>query len=158
MDALVELKMQSVLIYPNADAGGRRIISFLKKYEKYKFLKFTLNVNYNDYLGLFKYASAIIGNSSSGIIESPSFGIPSINIGTRQIGRAKAENVIDVGYNKDEIVTALKKALNNKDFIEKCRNCHSPYGNGTAGRKIVEILSRLNISKELTKKKNNFEK
>ena len=156
MDALVELKIQSLIIYPNADAGGRRIIKVLKQYEKYLFLKFAVNVGYNDYLGLFKYASAIIGNSSSGIIESPSFGIPAINIGTRQVGRAKAENVIDVGYNKNEIVIALKEALNDKNFIEKCKNCNSPYGDGTAGKKIVEILARLNISKELTKKKNNF--
>jgi len=158
MDALVELKIQSVVIYPNADAGGRKIIKVFKQYEKYLFLKFVANVSYDDYLGLFKYASAIIGNSSSGIIESPSFGIPTINIGTRQTGRAKAENVIDVNYSKEQIITALNKALNDKDFIEKCRNCNSPYGEGIAGKKIVEILSRLNITKELTKKKNNFEK
>jgi len=158
MDAIVELKIQSVIIYPNADAGGREIINVINQYKNYPFIKVAKNVEYKYYLGLLKYASAIVGNSSSAIIESPSFGIPAINIGTRQIGRLRAENVIDIGYKREEIVKAIENVLNDETFKSRCRQCKSPYGNGTAGKKIANILSELNSKNKLIKKKTSFEK
>lgn len=158
MDAIVDLKIQSVVIYPNADAGGRKIIKVIDQYENYSFIKIAKNVEYKNYLGLLKYTSAIVGNSSSAIIESPSFGIPAINIGTRQIGRLRAENVIDIGYKEEEIVKAIEKTLNDETFKSRCRQCKSPYGDGTAGKKIAKILSELNSKNKLRKKKTSFEK
>jgi UDP-hydrolysing UDP-N-acetyl-D-glucosamine 2-epimerase len=111
LDAIVELKHQTILIYPNADAGGRRMIKVIKKYEKYPFIKSFKSIPYTDYLGLMKVVSVMIGNSSSGIIEAPSFHLPVVSIGTRQKGRERSTNVIDVGYNREEIVEAVKKAL-----------------------------------------------
>ena len=158
MDAIVDLKIQSVVIYPNADAGGRKIIDITNQYKNYPFIKIAKNVEYKGYFGLLKYASAIVGNSSSAIIESPSFGIPAINIGTRQIGRLRAENVIDIGYEKEEIIKAIKKSLDDETFKSRCRQCKSPYGDGTAGKKIVKILSELKSKNKIMKKKTSFEK
>jgi UDP-hydrolysing UDP-N-acetyl-D-glucosamine 2-epimerase len=89
LETISELKHQTVLIYPNADAGGRRMIEVIKKYP---FIKAFKSIPHKEYLSLMKMASVLVGNSSSGIIEAPSFGLPVVNIGSRQEGRERAEN------------------------------------------------------------------
>jgi len=153
LDAISELNYQSIVIYPNSDAGGRKIIDVIKEYKNNKKIKIYENITRDDYLGLLKISSAIVGNSSSAIIEAPSFKIPAINIGTRQDGRERAENVIDVDYNKKEIMSAIEKALFDKDFKDKLRNIKSPYGDGKAGDRIIQILSEIKIDNKLLQKK-----
>lgn len=153
LEALSELKYQTILIYPNADAGGRKMIEMIKKYEKYPFIKTFKSIPHKEYLSLMKIASVMVGNSSSGIIEAPSFGLPVINIGSRQEGRERAENVIDVDYDKEQIKTAIKKALYDKTFKEKVKNCKNPYGDGKAGARIADILSKIKIDKKLLQKR-----
>lgn len=153
MEALIELKLQSVTIYPNADAGGRRMIKKIRKYAKYSFIKIYKSLPHEDYLGLMNFADVLLGNSTSGIIEAPSFHLPAVNIGTRQAGRERSTNVIDVGYNKDEIVEAVKKALYNKRFRAKIKKCKNPYGDGKASKRIVEILSKIRLDQKLLQKK-----
>ena len=94
------------------------------------------------------------GNSSSGIKETPLFGCPTVNIGSRQKGRLRAENVVDVGYNSNSIFKALNKALFNIKFISKCDNCSNPYGIGNSGIKMIKYLKKVkyNKSKILRKK------
>lgn len=152
LDAIRKLKIQSIVIHPNADAGGKRIIKVIKEYEKLPYINSFSNIPYLDYLGLNKNATVIVGNSSSGIVESTSFKIPAINIGSRQNGRERGENVIDVGYNTQEIIVALQKALHDENFKQKCLYAKSPYGNGTAGKKIARILTRLKINNLLLDK------
>jgi UDP-hydrolysing UDP-N-acetyl-D-glucosamine 2-epimerase len=142
LEAISELKHQTVLIYPNADAGGRRMIEVIKGYEKYPFIKAFKSIPHREYLSLMRIASVMIGNSSSGIIEAPSFGLPVVNIGSRQEGRQRAENVIDLDYDKEKIKAAIKKALYDKDFKEKVKNCKNHYGDGKAGVRIADILSK----------------
>ena len=153
LEAISELKHQTILIYPNADAGGRRMIEVIKEYEKYLFIKAFKSIAHKEYLSLMRIASAMVGNSSSGIIEAPSFGLPVINIGSRQEGRERAENVIDRDYDKEKIKAAIKKALYDEDFKEKVKNCKNPYGDGTAGVRIADILSKIKIDKNLLEKK-----
>lgn len=97
---------------------------------------------------MLKYASAMVGNSSSGIIESASFDLPVVNIGNRQLGRVKSFNVIDVDYNKLEIVNAIKLAITS-DFKKKLINMKNPYGDGSASKKIVDTISEVSINKKL---------
>ncbi len=153
LNASVELKHQTILIYPNADAGGRRMIKAIKKYEKYDFIKTFKSLPRKDYLSLMKTASVMVGNSSSGIIEAPSFKLPVVNIGTRQEGRERAENVIDVGYSKNGIIKAIKKALYDKKFKEKIKKCKNPYGDGNSGERIAKVLSEIKIDKKLLQKR-----
>jgi GDP/UDP-N,N'-diacetylbacillosamine 2-epimerase (hydrolysing) len=152
LEALVKLEKQTVLVYPNADAGGRAMISEIRRYEGCSFLKIFKNIPRSDYLGIMRLASAMVGNSSSGIVEAPSFRIPVVNIGTRQEGREKAGNTIDVGYDRGEIVMAMKKALEDKEFRQKVTRYKNPYGNGKAGEKIARILSRIEIDDALLQK------
>ena len=152
MEALRELELQSVVIYPNADAGGRAMIKVIKEYEKHPFIKAFKSVPRKEYLGLMRIASVMVGNSSSGIIEAPSLKLPVINIGIRQAGREKAENVIDVGHDKDEIVNSIKKTLCDDDFKEKVRKCKNPYGDGKSSERIVKILREIEITPRLLRK------
>ncbi|KUO39230.1 MAG: UDP-N-acetyl glucosamine 2-epimerase [Hadesarchaea archaeon DG-33] len=153
LEAVVELKHQTIIIYPNADAGGRRMIKIIKKYERYPFIKSFKSIPYSDYLGLMRVASVMVGNSSSGIIEAPSFHLPVVNIGTRQKGRERSTNVIDVRYNKREIAKVIKKALYDKRFRAKVKKCRNPYGDGKAGTRIAETLSKIKITLKSTQKR-----
>lgn len=153
LDAIVGLKHQTVLIYPNADAGGRRMIKVIKRYGRYPFIKSFKNIPFVDYLSLMKVASVMIGNSSSGIIEAPSFHLPVVNIGTRQKGRERSTNVIDVNYDRRAITQAIKKALYDKKFRAKVKKCRNPYGDGNAAQRIVKVLSKTEITPKLLQKK-----
>ena len=153
LEAILELKYQTVLIYPNADAGGRKMIEVVKEYKKYSFIEAFKSIPHKEYLSLMKIASVMVGNSSSGIIEAPSFGLPVVNIGSRQEGRQRAENVIDVDYDKEQIKAAIKKALYDEDFKREVKNCKNPYGDGKAGVRIADILSKIKVDKKLLQKR-----
>jgi UDP-hydrolysing UDP-N-acetyl-D-glucosamine 2-epimerase len=153
MQAILELKYQTIIIYPNSDAGGRKMIDVIQKYTHHKYLKIYKNIDRKDYLGLMKMASAIIGNSSSAIIEAPSFNLPAINIGTRQNGRESGSNVINVNYNRNEIRSAIQKALNDNEFHENMKSSKNPYGDGRSGQKIAEILAKIKIDENMMQKR-----
>ena len=153
MDAVIELGEQTVVIYPNADAGGRKTIEIIEQYRGHNFIRIFKSLKNVDYLSLMRSADVMVGNSSSGIIEAPSFGLPVVNIGTRQIGRQRGQNVIDVDYDKDKIIKAIKVGLYDKEFKGKASKCIAPYGNGHASTKIAEILENIDITPELLQKK-----
>ncbi len=144
---------QVVVIYPNADAGGRAMIEVIRKHERDPDFQAYPSIPHRDYLGLLKKSSVIVGNSSSGIIEAPSFGIPAVNIGLRQSGRLKGNNVIDAGYTSDDISTAIKKALYDQAFRESARKSGNPYGDGTTSSKVIRVLADLHITPELLQKR-----
>jgi UDP-N-acetylglucosamine 2-epimerase (non-hydrolysing)/GDP/UDP-N,N'-diacetylbacillosamine 2-epimerase (hydrolysing) len=156
MEAVRELELQSIVVCPNADAGGRAMIQVINEYQKYPFIKIFKSLPQEEYLALMSVASVIIGNSSSGIIEAPSFKLPAINIGIRQEGRERADNVIDVGYSKNEIVQSIKKALYDDDFRAKVKECKNPYGDGKSSRRIVKILSEAKVDTALLRKKMTY--
>ena len=106
------------------------------------------NLPRQDYLGLMRIASVMVGNSSSGIMEAPSFGTPTVNIGRRQNGRPQAGNVINVGYQKSQIVEAVKKATS-PDFRAQAKNVQNPYGDGLASSRIVDVLKNIEIGPKL---------
>ena len=120
---------------------------------KYPFVKSFKSIPYADYLGLMGMASVLIGNSSSGIIEAPSFHLPVINIGNRQEGRERSTNVIDVNYGEREIIKAVKKTLYDEKFRAMVKKCRNPYGDGKASQRIVKILGKIKITPPLLQKK-----
>ncbi|MGI0057291.1 MAG: UDP-N-acetylglucosamine 2-epimerase [Nitrosarchaeum sp.] len=141
IEAIKELDIQAIVVYGNADAGSKKISKILKntKIRQYP------TIASEKYINLLKSSSALVGNSSSGIIETPFLHVPSVNIGTRQQGRGNPGNVINVGYNKNEIKKAIEKAINDKVFLKKVKNCKSLYGDGNAAKKIVKILETINL-------------
>ena len=108
------------------------------------------------YLSAVKYARLVIGNSSSGVIEAPSMGTPTINIGDRQKGRVMAESVICCEPDKSCIADAMKKALT-YDFQEKAKHIKSPFGNGTTSKLIVDIIIDYLKNKSQTNEKRFYD-
>jgi len=128
-------------IYPNIDTGGKRIRASLK----ISGVKAVPHIPYDDFLRLLKVADVLVGNSSSGIQEAPSFGLPAVNIGTRQQFRERGNNLVDVHYKREEILDAIKKALCDVKFIAKVKAGHNPYGGGEAAKKIISILESIEL-------------
>lgn len=151
--AVKSFGLQTVVIYPNADAGGRKMIQEIEKYRKFPDLHLFKSVPQRDYFALLKEAALLVGNSSSGIIETPSFKIPVVNIGSRQAGRLKCANVIDTDYSRDSIARAIKKALRDKNFVLKVKRCKNPYGDGHAAERVVKVLSQVKLDEKLLLKK-----
>jgi len=153
LEAVVEMGYPTVLIYPNSDAGGRRIIEVIKEHESHSFIKTFKSLPRKEYLSLMKAASVMVGNSSSGIVEAPSFGLPVVNVGMRQEGRERGKNVIDVGHSKQEIIKAVEKALIDGEFLNEVKKRENPYGDGKTSPRIAEVLSRIEITPQLLQKK-----
>ena len=113
------------------------------------------SIPHEDYLGWMKSADVMISNSSSGVIEAPSAGIPVIDVGNRQKGRECSRYVQKVGYNADQIVKAAGKAFNDKIYREKVKNGENPYDpfrDGRAGERIAEVLATVEINDKLIDK------
>ena len=129
------------------------MIEILKDYEKrYTSIKALKSLPRREYLGLMKVASVLVGNSSSGMIDAPSFGLPVVNIGSRQDGRERGNNVINVGHNREEITTAIIRALEDSDFLDEVKRGHNPYGDGKASSRIIKILSGIENTPRLLQK------
>ncbi|MBU1671413.1 MAG: UDP-N-acetylglucosamine 2-epimerase (hydrolyzing) [Actinobacteria bacterium] len=153
LEAVVAVGVQALVIYPNADAGGREMIEVIKEYERRGSVTALRTVPYPFYLGLMSVAGAMVGNSSSAVIEAPSFHLPAVNVGTRQAGRETAGNLIDVGYDRGRIAGAIRTALFDREFRRKVRRRRSPYGDGRAGERTAEILAGVEIDERLLDKR-----
>jgi UDP-hydrolysing UDP-N-acetyl-D-glucosamine 2-epimerase len=153
LEALKELKMQTVVLFPNNDPGSQDIISEIQKCRNLPFFRIFKSLPHEEYISLLKYASVLVGNSSSGIIEAPSLRLPVVNVGSRNVGREHSENVIFTAANKNAIKRAIKKALYDRSFKEKVRKCKNPYGDGKSSDRIVKVLSEIKIDKKLLQKR-----
>lgn len=154
--AVRSVNAQKIVIYPNADAGGRRMIEVVRNYEKMAGFSAFSSVPHRDYLGLMSVAAALVGNSSSGLIEAPSFKLPVVNIGSRQAGRERGDNIIDVNFNRAAIRQAVDKALTDQVFLNRVKHGQNPYGNGRAGKRIAGVLGRAMPKEKLLNKKMTY--
>ena len=152
LEALAELSFPTVFTYPNTDAGGKEMVAVLESYRTNSFIRIVPNLGSEKYLSLMKAANVVVGNSSSGILEAPSFRTPVVNIGTRQHGRLRASNVVDVGYDKEQIKRAIRFVLEDEGFRGKLPDCKNPYGDGTTAEKVVHVLTRLAVKESLLTK------
>jgi UDP-hydrolysing UDP-N-acetyl-D-glucosamine 2-epimerase len=147
--ALDGSKQQILFIYPNADAGSRKLIQKMESFvADNPESKLFVNLDHTTYLSLLKNVDLLIGNSSSGIIESTSLGIPTLNIGIRQRGREHAANVLDVPANRKEIRKAMQHALT-PHFRRSIQNLENPYGDGHASQKITSVLAKTPLGPKL---------
>lgn len=144
--ALEESNLNFIVIYPNNDKGSDFILNKLLRLQNNPKFKVFPSVRFEAFLVMMKHASFMAGNSSAGIREAPFYGIPTVNVGTRQNGRSNNSDILNIGYGKDEIKNALLKAVNHK--IE---NQHL-FGDGKSDEKFFEILS-LNSYWETSKQK-----
>ena len=155
---------QVIITYPNNDAGGRKIIDTINDFSSSE-LSGIQNIQIYSSLGRYNYHGILalasnpenkiccVGNSSSGIKETPAFGCPTVNIGSRQEGRLRAENVINAEYDEESICKSIESCLYDNNFRETSLSCVNPYGIGDAGIKIARVLDEIKIEpKKLLRK------
>jgi UDP-N-acetylglucosamine 2-epimerase (non-hydrolysing)/GDP/UDP-N,N'-diacetylbacillosamine 2-epimerase (hydrolysing) len=152
MEALKKLQHQTIVVYPNTDAGGKKIISIIEKYKNLDFVKTYKTLNRKIFISLLSQISVLLGNSSTGILEAPSLKLAAVNIGNRQKGRMQANNVINVEYNKEKIIKGIKKSLSDENFKRKLMTCQNPYGDGHSSERIVKVLEEIEINDKLLNK------
>ena len=153
ISALDKVDGTLVITYPNADTAGRAIIRRMEEFAARR-PRARLRKNLGDqmYLSLLRHADAMVGNSSSGLIEAPSFVLPVVNVGSRQRGRLRGPNVIDVGHGRDDILRGLETALA-PGFRERLRGAPNPYGDGCAAPRIVRVLRDIPLDGRLIQKR-----
>lgn len=156
-----KMGIQVIITYPNNDAGGKEIIKHIEVFRKLNLP----NIQVHSSLGIFLYHGilaltkntairvACVGNSSSGIKETPAFGCPTVNVGSRQSGRLRGKNVIDTGYNSNEIISAIQKCIFDDVFRKSCILVDNPYWLGDAGPKVAKIFAEVPLSQKLIQKK-----
>ena len=152
LDALSELKDTSIIFtMPNADVGGEKIMKLIKNYVSQNVNAHSfISLGQRRYLSCIANVDAVIGNSSSGLIEAPSFKKGTINIGDRQLGRSQSASVINCQPDKNSITAALERVYT-VDFQESLAEAINPYGEGGASVKVVEILSTISLDGILKK-------
>ncbi len=153
LDVIDELKETNIIFTKaNSDTDGRIINQMIDDYVArnfHKSVRFT-SLGQLRYLSALQFVDAMVGNSSSGLLEAPSFKIGTINIGDRQKGRIKADSVIDCSANKTDIEKAFER-LYSKEFQNSLQNVENQYGNGCASKKIIEVLKNVDLKNILKK-------
>jgi len=151
--ALLELPEQILFCYPNADAGSRELVERTRQFVKQRpKARVFVNLPALTYWSLLKQVDLMIGNSSSGIMESPSFALPTVNVGMRQQGRERARNILDASPDKLDILAKLAVARS-PQFRESLQGMQNPYGEGHASTTIVRVLTSVALGEELLTKK-----
>jgi len=143
-----------ILTLSNTDAGARWVDQTVRSWAQDRpGVHVFASLGRRRYRSLLALADAVIGNSSSGLIETPSFGVPTVNIGARQEGRLRAENIIDVSGDAEGIDQALGRAIGDRDFRARASAATNPFGDGHAGERIAAILGELAIDRRLLEKR-----
>ena len=152
LDALAELnETHLIFTMPNADTGSRELASMVECFvEQHPNARAYTSLGQLRYLSCMQFIDGVVGNSSSGIVEAPSMGIGTINIGNRQKGRLSAASVIHCSSDKVAIQQAIYQLYDHK-FRESLKSTINPYGAGGATRKILEVIRRYPLNRILKK-------
>lgn len=139
INSIIKSKFNYVVLYPNNDIGSELIIKYIKKFfnnsSKFKILS---SMRFENYLTLLKYSNFLIGNSSSGVIEAPYYGIPVINLGTRQNKRAKINSIFDIDFNPSKINNLIKRFIEKKKIFKKIYY----FGDGKSNLRFKKIITK----------------
>lgn len=153
LDAVTEVGGEIVVIYPNSDPGSAKIIDAIQECErKTPRLRAFKSLAYPDYLALLRHAALLVGNSSSGLRETASFGLPFVNVGMRQSGRERGENVIDTASDPVSIARGIARGLTDRTFRERALASHNPYGDGKSAERIAALLADVALDSRLLRK------
>jgi len=150
--SLNRIPLPKIVILPNNDAGTTSIKHAINSLKKGDYHVFS-NLKREDYLGLLKNCYCIVGNSSSGLLEAPTFHIPAVNLGRRQAMRYRGINVIDASFEEGEIVQAIKKAMSPEFKAYLVKKCKNPYGDGHSSQRILDLLINTKINEKWLAKK-----
>jgi UDP-hydrolysing UDP-N-acetyl-D-glucosamine 2-epimerase len=144
LEALDELKMPTIMLWPNVDAGSEDIATGMRTFRETRrpeYIRFYKNFPIETYVRLMLSCACVVGNSSAPIREGAFLGVPAVNIGTRQTGRDRGPNVVDVGYHRREIGDAIRRQLGRGRYPSDAL-----YGDGGAGPRIADLIARVPLS------------
>jgi len=151
--ALDACGLPTLFTMPNADTGGRVIIRRIKEFVAvHSSAQMVANLGTRSYLSAMALAVVMVGNSSSGIVEAAPFKLPVVNIGTRQQGRVRSANIIDVSYDRNEILGGIQQALS-REFRASLEQMDSLYGDGHAAERIIRTLKQVSLDDRLLVKR-----
>jgi UDP-hydrolysing UDP-N-acetyl-D-glucosamine 2-epimerase len=147
--ALDELRMPTIMLWPNADAGSEDIARGMRKFRehgRHDYIRFYKNFPIETYIRLMNTCACAVGNSSAPLREGAFIGVPTVNVGTRQCGRDRGANVVDVGYDRGQIVDAVERQVKHDRYPSD-----HLYGDGAAGPRIADVLATtpLQVQKRL---------
>ena len=138
-------------------AGGQELIRAIEEYRSQRCIRIFQNVPRTEFVNTLRQAACLIGNSSLGFLEAPFLKLPAINVGNRQKGRLHGDNVMFVPHDRKAIVAAINKACFDTEFIQKVQDGFCPYGDGQTSRRVVEILSTIELGENLLTKTITYE-
>ena len=152
LEALKDVSQPLIFVYPNADAGSRLLVARSREFAEIRGnARVFVNLDHHTFLSLLSLSSAMVGNSSSGIMESTSLNLPTVNIGIRQQGREHADNVLDANADAADITRKMRLALS-LEFRERVRGVANPYGDGCASERILKVLREVELGPSLLMK------
>lgn len=151
LNACLKTGLPIIWIYPNSDKGSDDIV-LVANHFRGSDIKIIRNAERSNYLALLANCSVLVGNSSSGILEAPSFKVPVVNIGDRQRGRPQASNITNAESDEEAIYKSICFALYDDAFGAACDFASNPYGDGHSGERIAKILSKIELSRTLLDK------
>ena len=150
LEAVLSFDMPIIALYPNQDTSRTTIVEALEKAAVGNpQLKIIKHMKREVYASLLKNCTALVGNSSSGLLEAPTFQTAVVNIGNRQKGRARTDNVINCGYSVEEIKNAITKALYDKEFTSLLKKVKNPFGNGNAADLIYHAIKTVDFQNDV---------
>lgn len=154
LEAVLDCDCHAVVVYPNNDAGSLPLQRAIESVRSPR-LHVERSLSRPLFASLMAAADAMVGNSSSGILEAPSFGLPAVNLGRRQEGRLQGANVLNAPHRKDEIAAALRRALS-PEFRRQAGLRPNPYGDGRSSQRILAILKETPIDEKLLIKRMTY--
>lgn len=156
LDAVLARGRRTLLIYPCSDQGYGGIVCAIEEMRDRPGVTVHKNINAPDFWGILAISAAMVGNSSAGLIETPYFGIPAIDVGQRQNGRLRSNNAIHCEAEPEALNRALSTALDDAAFIAQAQSCNRPFGDGRAAERIVQALKSVEIGPRLRDKRMTY--
>jgi len=153
LDAVIETGLRALVVYPCSDHGYEGVVAAIEERRDHPLIDIHRNIDADDFGTLMSAASVLVGNSSAGLIETPYVRIPAINVGERQRGREHAENVIHCEQGKESVAAALRTALSDDAFSDVVANCRQPFGDGTAYKRVADILKSVRLDDDFRDKR-----
>ena len=157
LDAIESFDAQQLIIYPNSDSGGDAIISEIGSRSNYPSISTFRSLPRQEYLAMMDAADVMVGNSSSGIIEAPSFDLPVVDVGPRQEGRERTNETISVPHDRDKIREAVQRCLSDESLQQRVIESENPYDYGGAGKQICQHLASIELGDKLIRKKLSYD-
>ena len=154
--AVRESGLQAVVIHPCSDVGYGGVVKAIEELAIGDQFRVSVNLEAQVFWGLLAMASVFVGNSSAGLIETPTFRLPAVNVGRRQEGRLHSENVIHVPHDRKIIHEAIRKAMFDTDFRHTVASCNQLFGDGRAGERIAKVLKEVTLDKQLMIKRMTY--